>query len=462
MAISWQRLFYYLGLAVVEAAPPALLLTLAGGNVWGALIVVVLAGALADWIILRRLPPPRQGPALALIGLLGALLIAKRQLVPGAGLGGGWGELLATIFSIRDDRSGLAYMSLLAALYAFWRGTRLTLHDTISLHRLYRTTTVVLLVIVGFGFLGGGPGGALSLLASTEVLSFFAVGLVTMALASASEEREAELRRMGWRGLLTLLAAVTLVLLLGLLLGALFGREAAQVIALLWQGAVLIFALILAPILYVLSLLLERLLPLLHLERLLSALPPPPPDQAQQQQSEQLLGIFPPWVRLALRVFFALLPILLIVGLFLLSRMRSRRQTGPDEERESLWSWQGLAADLRELLFRPSPRRGETLRDALARLRGGDPASRIRRSYIRLLLAGEAHDQPRAAPQTPGEYEPAAQAMLPSARRPIGALTGAYERARYHPASATTGDADAAERAWSEIEQAERQVKRET
>jgi len=92
-------------------------------------------------------------------------------------------------------------------------------------------------------------------------------------------------------------------------------------------------------------------------------------------------------------------------------------------------------------------------------LRGGDPASRVRRSYIRLLLLGEAHERPRAAPQTPHEYAPAAGALFPAVAQPVDVLTEAYERARYNPNGITAADADAAERAWAAIEQAERRSK---
>jgi hypothetical protein len=182
-------------------------------------------------------------------------------------------------------------------------------------------------------------------------------------------------------------------------------------------------------------------------------------QEQQQNQATELLGIFPAWAQVALRIFFSLLPILIIVALFLLVRRRARRASERDEERESLWSWSGLAADLRDLfggLRRPPADQG--LRGALARLRGGDPVSRIRRSYIRLLLAGEAHEHPRPAPQTPREFAPTIGALLPAAVQPIAALTEAYERARYHPASTSDADADTAERAWEEIDAADRQT----
>jgi hypothetical protein len=155
--ISWQRLAYYLGLAVVEATAPALLLTLAGADAWAALIVAALAGGLADWIILRRLPPNRQGPALVGVGLLVAWWVVRGLVAADAGLFSGWGAAVDALFALSGGRAGIAYLGLLGALFCFWRGTRLTLHDTISLHRLFRGSAVVIMLIVGFGFLGAGP-----------------------------------------------------------------------------------------------------------------------------------------------------------------------------------------------------------------------------------------------------------------------------------------------------------------
>jgi hypothetical protein len=347
---------------------------------------------------------------------------------------------------------------MLAALYCFWRGTRITLHDSITLHRLFRLSTVALIMIVGFGFFGRRATGDLATLVSTEMLIFFAAGLMTIALASASEERETELRRLGWRGMLTLVAAVAAVLLVGLLLGSLFAQEAAQIVRLLWQGIVLIILLIVAPIVYLVSLILEPLLRLINMDQFLGNLARqiPQPFQKQSQADSQQIGAFPLWVQAALRTLMSLLPILLLVGLFLLSRRRARRNRGADEERESLWSWGGLADDLRGLFARRSAPRPEGLREALARLRGDDPASRIRRSYIRFLLLGEAREKPRAAPQTPREYSGTAGDLLPAASGSIDTLTDAYERARYHPAAATIADADASEQAWGAIDQAGR------
>ncbi len=463
MLISWQRLIYFLSLAAAEATPAALLLTLAERDAWGALIVVALAGALADWLVLRRVRPARQGLAMVGLGLAAALWLVKALVLGSAGPLAGWGAALGLLLAPGGAGAGVAYLSLLVGLYCFWRGTRLALHDSVSLHRLFRTATIVLMLIVLGGFFASGGHLALVELASTEVLGFFAVGLLAIALASASEERESELQRMGWRGLLTLAGAIVLVIVAGVAVGALFGREAALMLQLLWQGLVLLLALLLAPLLYLLAGLFEWLFRLLHLERIFDVLPPQvnlPADQVVPAAGG-LLAIFPPWVQVLIRAFFAVLPIAIILALLYFVRRRRRRAGAPDEERESLWSWGGLANDLRGLLgrMRPAPPPGG-LREALARLRGADPASRVRRSYIRLLLVGEARGQPRPSPHTAREYSPAAQAMLPPAAQPVARLSEAYERARYDPAGVSAAEADAAEQAWGAIERADRQQPR--
>jgi hypothetical protein len=454
--ISWQRLVYYLGLAVVEATPPALLLTLAGGDAWAALIGVTLLGALTDWIVLRRLPAARQPPAQVGVGLLGALWVVKGLVAGDYGLLGDWGQALGAIFSISHPRAGVAYLGLLVALYCFWRGTRLTMHDRVSIHRVFRAAAFGLLLIAMLSLFSTAQTISLRLGASTQVLTFFAVGLVTIALASATEDREAGLRRLGLRGLLILCGAVALVLVLGLLVGAFAGDAVGQIVLAVWGAFVLLLALIFAPLIFLMTRLLEWLVDMSSLRNVLERLAQlAPQGQRDVPPAGELLGAFPAWAQATIRIFFALLPILLVIGLLLLARRRLRRQQDTDEERESLWSWSSLADDLRGLLARRRrPSRDGGLRAALARLRGGDPVSRIRRSYIRLLLAGEARNQPRAARQTPREYAADAGTMLPAAAQPIETLTAAYERARYHPTGATTADADSAEQAWQSIEQA--------
>src|SRR5215211_6997659 len=169
--ISWYRVLFYLGLALVEATPSALLLTVFGVDAWGALMLVVLAGALADWIILRRLRPAYQKPALAALGLVFALWVVKGQVASVSPLAG-WNQALAALTDLEARQSIAIYLCMLLGLYCFWRGTRLTQHDSVTLHRLFRVSMLLLIVIVFIRFFSRGPGLALAGLATIEVVSF--------------------------------------------------------------------------------------------------------------------------------------------------------------------------------------------------------------------------------------------------------------------------------------------------
>jgi hypothetical protein len=459
---SWQRLIYILCLVIVEGTPAALPLVLFSvPGAWGLLVFVVMAAALADWLVAGWLPVERQRPALLAIGLILAAWAIKVAVGAGAGLLSGWGTAFGALFALAGSNSTKAYVTLLIALYTFWRGTRLLDHDSISLRRLFARASVGLLLIVGFSALSSlRPGDIRLTLTTTMLLTFFAVGLLAIALATASEEHDTRLSQLGWRGLLTLVGAIGLVLVFGVLFTAVFGQEAALAVRRIAQVVIFMAGLIILPFLLILEGLFRWLASLLNLgglEQMLARL------QQQQRQQQTIaaepLNIFPPWVSTAFQIFLALLPVLIIVLLYMLVRRRARREPNRDEERESIWSWSGLRADLLDLLagLRRS-RSEEGLRAALARLRGDDPVSRIRRSYIGLLLAGEAREHPRAAPQTPREYLPEAGAMLPSAAHQIAELSAIYERARYHPDSATSADADTAERAWATIDEANRKT----
>lgn len=452
--LSWQRALFYLGAALVEATPLALLISLTGGMAWGALIVAVLAGALADWLALRRLPPERQGIGVVALGLLVAWWVVRGLVAPDASLLEGWGEALASTIALSDGRVVQAYFGLLAGLYCFWRGTRLTLHDTFTLHRLFRFASVALLLIVGLGFVGGRLGAEITAVAMNEVLGFFVVGLITIALASATEQREAGLARLGWRGVVTLLGAVVLVIVLGLLIGSVFFEQIAAIGKFFLAGILLLAALVLSPFLLLIAAVLGWLFDQLDLAGRLGGFQVAASIEAIQalQEQAEVQGNLPPWLVLLVQVLCGLVPVLLLLTLMLLARRRRLRRSNSDEERESLWSWGNLADDLRRLFERRPAAHIPGLRELLAGLRGDDPASRIRRSYIRLLLLGEERQRPRAPQQTPREYAPVAGELRAGASGPALALTEAYERARYRPAGASPSDADAAERAWGEIE----------
>src|SRR5690349_81587 len=149
-----QRIFYTIGMMIVEGTPSAIILSIAGvAGTWVGLIVCVLLGYLADGIIQRRVAPERQRLALMGAATLVSLWATKSWAGGGYGPLDGWETVFSGLFWMGRSSSGQLYFFLLAALYCFWRGSRLSGHDSISLSQLFARGTAVLMGIVGVGAL---------------------------------------------------------------------------------------------------------------------------------------------------------------------------------------------------------------------------------------------------------------------------------------------------------------------
>ena len=141
-----------------------------------------------------------------------------------------------------------------------------------------------------------------------------------------------------------------------------------------------------------------------------------------------------------LLVALGLLALLVFLATLVVRRLRRRLPVKrPDEERTSIFSWSHLWAQVRAVLGRW---RGGLARWRQRRRRGPDvpggtlpvpaaaaeePADPVRAAYRRFLWAAEAASVGRDPAETPRELA----GRLTLDRRPLGTLTGAYERARY-------------------------------
>ncbi|MDZ4718486.1 MAG: DUF4129 domain-containing protein [Roseiflexaceae bacterium] len=442
-----RRVLTLFGLGLLELTPPALLLTLWGApGAWAALAFAVFGACAADALIQRFAPLPWQRPAIALAALPLAL-----SVVAAIAIGG---DVVTALFDLDSPQSLLCYAGLLAGLYAVWRGTRLLLYEQIGLREIFaRVMGTSLLVLL----LAHADNSALLATATSEILLGFAIGLGTVALARAAEPGETALRAAGWRGAMPTIAAIGIVLLAGLALVALLNNEARGIVEGIVNVLVFLLAALILPIAFIFLPIIEWLLRAIHAPDLMKALQDFTRGLEQRQLQDspftQLAQSWP-WAGPLFEWIGRLMPVLtLLILIWLVARRRAATAASTDEERVSLFSWNGLIADLADLLARlrqQAPEGG--LLAALARLRADDPDSRIRRSYIRMLLIAESLQQPRAEPQTPHEYLPTAQATIPTVPQALNALTVAYEQARYSPGSASAEDATAAEQAWNEIE----------
>ncbi|HEU4321646.1 MAG TPA: DUF4129 domain-containing protein [Roseiflexaceae bacterium] len=452
----WPKLTAFLCAAVAEATLAAMVLLVMGGDAWGTLALLALAGALADRLVQRALPAERQQIALLAAGLLASAWAAKGAALGDYSLLSGWGTLAENVLSLGRERSALAYGTLLVACYIFWRGTQLAVDDNQRLRIWFGRALIALLLLVGLGTIGYSDPRFFSLI-TAQMLVFFVAGMLMLALTSALEgSRQGRLDR---RALSSVVVTIAMLVGLGLLIGVLLGEEAGLAVRTLGVGVGLLIGALVSPIIFLGFALAQWMLSLggqtemaariSSMAEILNEL------YRQGSTSNQNASI---WLGVVINVLACLIPLLVIVGLYLLTRRRPARDSSRDEERESVWSWNSLSDELRGLLAslrRPPAPHG--LRTALAGMRGADPVSRVRRSYIQLLLRGEGRQQPRRPASTPREYQDVAGDQ-PAARPAVDRLTRAYERARYHPDATTPADADSAEHAWDEIDRADREA----
>lgn len=456
--VTLQRALYYLCLAVGEAAPPALLLVLSGGAGLAPMLAVVVAGVAADLALNRWVPVERQRIATAGIGVAGALWAVKVQSGGGYGLLAGWDRAVAALLSFGAAGTFLPYLTLLCAMYVFWRGSSLLEREGGELRQHFSRGLVAMFVMIALGAMIGtlrDAGGRATFL----LLTYFGAGLVSIALSNMEDAGGDRAHRLGWRGTGLILASVGAVVLAGLLLASVFGEQSAAALRVLVGILVALAALVLAPLLFLISAIVSWLLHVANFDALARAIQSSPAFNPElfANQNEQLAAL-PTWLSLTVRIVCGVVPVLLLLALLYFIRRRRRLTAPRDETRESLWSWDDLAADLRGLLAGRRRAGGEDggLQAALARLKGDAPHLRVRRSYVRALIAGSRRAADRPPGRTPREFAPLLSGELSQAAGAVSALTERYERARYHPPSATTSDAEAAERAADEIERASR------
>ncbi len=435
----------YIGLALLEATAPTMVLTIMG--VPGALPIFVLLALLAamiELVIQRIVSLDRQ----RLVRVFSATLLGFGT---SSLLAGGPAKLWEALFGF-GEQSTIAYIGLMAALYVVWRGINLTLLIDEDLREVFGRIMLTVLGILLLGVLAGSFSNPLLVtLISSEVLLSFMVGLILVAIMRQREAAPEMQRVRGWHNLAPVLGATLLIIALSLGLLGLLGPNAANLLRRIIINILLLIFTIIAPVLdFVLRgfiWLFERL----NVPAMLDMLQNLAAGLAQrtelQQQTLEDLGQSFPWLASLIRFLEIAMPVLAILALiWFLARRQRRRSNLVNEERESLFSWEAIGNDLLGLLGRLRRQHTPTnLEAALAQLHGDSPAIRIRRSYIKMLIAARDRNASRSPNNTPREYQPQAQTAFPAAATALQTLTSHYERARYHADTATTAQAEEAE-----------------
>jgi len=168
------------------------------------------------------------------------------------------------------------------------------------------------------------------------------------------------------------------------------------------------------------------------------------PRGTLQQPFSALIRDLPPRVVSGARWGVVLLVIAVLTVLVAIAIVRARRKPrkGDEDERESVWDARSLLAGMgqawRSLWERRPAAPGEVDHPAV---------TAIRAIYRELLRIGRRLGAPRGAAETPYEYRPRLNGVLPASAGEVAALTEAYVRVRYsahHPTEEEVVEAQAA------------------
>ena len=358
-----------------------------------------------------------------------------------------------------------AYITFGATLWAWWRGSMVPDADHADVMRVLKRGAIAVMVFLAVLTPTGISSGTGMVV---EVIAFLLLGLAALSLARIVAEEVEGMRAAQWRWLRSTIATTLLVFLAGILLLALLAEPARVLLreGLLW----IVYAalVVLAPVFWLVYSALDALVSgilALGSDALGTQATAPPAYPAQNGPTPQTPLDDASAFLAVPAIILALVPLLILVVLIVYARRRRERTVADmGEEHESLFTWDAVKNDLRAMLAALRvPRPGvDGLQAALQRLQGSDPAVRVRRRYVELLLLAESTGHARRPPQTPHEFEPElASAELDKAA--VDTLTTAYEQARYAPQMVDEGVVARADSAWQALDKTDsRAVARRT
>jgi hypothetical protein len=353
------------------------------------------------------------------------------------------------------------YVVVAASMWAWWQGTRLIDLGHNEVVRHLRRGVVILTVLLALaGVTGVEPGplpgsGHIELNIASEIIAYFVLGFVSLSLTQIVAAQSEGAAGSAWQQLRSGVVSTLAIMIVGMLLLAVVAapaREALRAVAIVLLYG---FVIILTPLFWLIFQIIALVRAALATHGYFK--PPPSPTLTPAQHAPLQP---PPWETLApllvtSKLVLLLTPLVVLALLILFTtRRRGSRDEAGIEERESIFSWSALGSDLQDLLRglrRPAAGEGG-LRAALARLMGSDPATRIRRRYVQLLMIGEDAGVARPPGRTPREFAPEL-AHLPVDDTAVGRLTELYEQARYAPEDVDAAAAIQADASWEAIAQ---------
>ncbi len=370
------------------------------------------------------------------------------------------------------------------SIFLCWRGIKLAQRElqptnvfrTLQLGMILIIAIILLQAIVASSGTASDPGNTVALLLLIPLFLFFS--LAAHALARVTFVRH--MHPTGLEGspvvqeqaIITITAIIGVVLLILALIVNSFASPAflAQTQqAFSWVGVV--YSWLVNIIATVLAFLLT---PIFWLFSLWFAHHPPNLPKINQlgKNVQHIIKTPPPQTYPGAVLIFAkiLLPLLILALIVLLlwlalrrRHVRLVRQSGPDEIRESIWSWSLFWTQVKALFLalfhRFFPRQQQEAQEEKMEQLQGEPAARSIREIYRLLLRWAAsRGYPRHRDETPYEFRQRLDERLPSTEPQLETITEAYTAIRYGGYIPDEAEVARVRQQWAELEQKTRLV----
>ncbi len=296
------------------------------------------------------------------------------------------------------------------------------------------------------------------------ILAFFALGLGILALASLRDAQQYERATFGqsfrlnrfWLG--TVALVVFALVLIGFIVGGFFVPAwAARVVdafVFVWRavtGVLLIVVYIVALVFFGILDVLGRVIHLTPNQGEPMQIPEPPRLDEIFKNQDAATSTLPPELVLLAQILAVVLLALALAIIFAIAfrRWREYATEDADETRESVFSFDLLQAQLRNLFRGKTQAQNATA--PFAEIRGDDARAQIRRVYQELLAWAAQRGVTRSAGQTPREFERALAAQFETRAEQLALITDEYVNARYSSEPIRAQNAERVLRAWQEF-----------
>jgi len=431
-------------------------------------VVIVIVASLVITRIITRQKLSLWGIQLIVIGsgLLVMLLVLAVEYNDGyVFLSGAWfghfGQMLGDTF---NDASTIV-VAIPAIIYLWWRGIMLG-QSTSYFKDIYRSfllgmaALVVLIIVWQISSSSGtipAPGAGIGI----NVIAFFFFGLLAISISHLYNMRRTmpkeEARHTSiWRWLPVMLGVIGAMILIGFGIASAISPEFINVLssgtsAVFWFFGK-IFEYIMVPIIYIAQWVVKAFWWFITLFKGESAAPPPDSNNMSIPQNSIIQsGEFSPAVVSAIKwsVLAIIIVIVVVVLAKAVARYRERRaQDEFDETRESLFSWKGLMADLKEM-FKRKPKVATTPpyqfdENEVGRLN-------IREIYRHMQWEAGRSGIARRRHETASEYRTRIEHIVPDSAPPLNNLTDMYESVRYGEEMASVDKETYANNLWQNI-----------